>query len=64
MSLPRHEMDRSPCFSPEAPEEMNADPGLRPNERCLQKKAAALYTREFMEALEREYGYLACVLKP
>ncbi len=55
MSLPRHEMDRSPGFPLEAPEEKTTDSGLRPNERRLQKKAAAaLYTPEFMETLERD----------
>ncbi|MCY4589623.1 MAG: hypothetical protein OXE86_03455 [Alphaproteobacteria bacterium] len=55
MSLPRYERDRSPGSPREAPEERTADSSLRPNERRLQKKAvAALYTPEFMEALERD----------
>ncbi len=55
MSLPRYERDRSPGPPPEAPEERTADSGLRPNERRHQKRAAtALYTPEFMEALERD----------
>ena len=55
MSLPEHETDKSAGFPPEAPVETSPNSGLRPNEQRLQKKAAAaLYTPEFMEALERD----------
>lgn len=55
MSFPQHRLGRFRGFPPETPEEEAPDSGIRPNERRLQKKAAAaLYTTEFMEALERD----------